>query len=262
MGKFPYVPQKTKVKVKGEEIEVELYRNREFKKFNPAVLGLGDIRLPSKQVDAVAAVFDLSGFTKFCTQVDPHLYVPIYLSWFLDWLFQNITDQFTQRKYRKGRVMWVDLPFLAKFLGDGVLFLWNSEKMNEVNLCNVLVSLRNICLRYRRDFVPIIKKEVGEPPPSLKCGVARGRVLSIGDGNDYVGPCINIASRLQKLSHLSFCFSRKGFDFERGMIEEVASQIIVKSVSIRGIGEHELVCIPKHEFERLPKREKAIFREV
>ncbi len=101
MGKFSYVPQKTKVKVKGEEIEVELYRNREFKKFNPGILGLGDIRLPPKQTDAIAAVFDLSGFTKFCTQVDPHLYIPKYLSQFLDWLFQNIADQFTKKDIGK-----------------------------------------------------------------------------------------------------------------------------------------------------------------
>ena len=158
--------------------------------------------------------------------------------------------------------MWTGLPFLAKFLGDGVLFLWDSEKMNEIDLCNVVVSLRNICVGYRRDFVPRIKKEVGEPPPSLKCGIARGRVLSVGNGDDYVGPCINIASRLQKLSRLTFCFSRKGFDFDRGMKKEVASVFVVKSISIRGIGDHELICIPKTEFERLPKREKAIFGEV
>jgi len=262
MGKFPYMPQQTKVKVKGEEIELELYRNREFKKFNPGVLGLGDIRLPPRQTDAIAAVFDLSGFTKFCTQVDPHLYVPEYLSQFLDWLFQTIADQCTKKTYRAGRLLRVKLPFLAKFTGDGVLFLWDSEKMNEIDLCNVVVVLRNICMRYRRDFIPRIKKEIGEPPPSLKCGIAHGSVLSVGNGDDYVGPCINIASRLQKLSRLTFCFSRRGLDFERGMKEETASHYVVKSVSIRGIGEHELVCIQKNAFERLPQREKAIFREV
>lgn len=36
--------------------------------------------------------------------------------------------------------------------------------------------------------------------------IAQGQVTSIADGNDYVGMCINVASRLQKLADDAFSF--------------------------------------------------------
>ena len=69
-----------------KSIKLVALDNEQFDRFNPGVLGLGDIGAPSKQVDALAAVFDLEGFTSFCSHVDPHLAVPEYLSRFLDWL--------------------------------------------------------------------------------------------------------------------------------------------------------------------------------
>ena len=62
---------------------VKLVGNETLGKFNSSILGLGDIGLPSKELEAIAAVFDLAGFTKFCNQVDSHLAVPKYLSSFL-----------------------------------------------------------------------------------------------------------------------------------------------------------------------------------
>ena len=104
-------------------------------------------------------------------------------------------------------------------------------------ICNVVVSLEIICRHYENDFYPQIKKVVVEPPNTLRCGVARGRVFSVGNGQDYVGPCINIASRLQKLSHLTFCFPRRGFDIGRYMHKAVRPQYREKRVTIRGTEE-------------------------
>src|SRR5690348_9359906 len=69
-----------------------LKRSR-FDQFNTSLLGLGNLTAPSKEFDAVAAVFDLGGFTRFCNQIDPQLAISEYLSSFLDWLFDAIKTQ-------------------------------------------------------------------------------------------------------------------------------------------------------------------------
>ena len=261
MGKIIIKSKIKTVDVNGRKIRMEYVDNEEFEKFNPYILDLGDISRRAAQVDVIAAVFDLSGFTNFCNQADQHLIVPEYLSRFIDWLFNAIKDRSIHESYKEGKTLWAPLPFLAKFLGDGVLFLWDTVNMSKIEINNIPVTLRDICLRYRSSFYPEIKKEVDKPPDILRCGVARGMVCSVGNGEDYVGPCINIASRLQKLSHLTFGVYRKGFDFKKYMHKEAAAQYVLKSVTLRGIGEHEGVWVLKKEFDNLPTKAKELFRE-
>lgn len=241
---------------------VDIYSNAELKKFNPIVLGLGDIGRMAKRIDVIAGAFDLGGFTDFCCQVDPHLSMPIFLKEFLDWLFEEVKSQIEQKKFKEGTAYYAVLPFFAKFTGDGVLFLWNTEDMSMVMICNAVIELRNICKKYMSSFKPAMKRHLSHIPKSLRCGVACGTVCSVGNGEDYVGPCINIASRLQKLSNLAICISKRGIDFETGMAKDVAQQYMVKSVSIRGIGDEELVIVEKKEFEKLSEEEKALFSDV
>ena len=89
--------------------------------------------------------------------------------------------------------------------------------MSEFAMGNVVTSLKIICDDYVEHFYPIIRKQVVEPPNRLRCGIARGKVFSVGNGQDYVDPCINIASRLQQLSHLTFCFPQRGFDVKENI---------------------------------------------
>jgi len=146
-------------------------------------------------------------------------------------------------------------------MGDGVMFLWDTAFTKEVTNTNIVAMLHGMCLIYRTKFFPEIRKKIVDPPAALRCGIARGRVYSVGNGNDFVGPCINIAARLQKLSLLSFCFARRGFNPEKYMNKSTLEQLVLKSVSIRGIGQSELVFVPKDEFEQLPKEEKRQFRD-
>ena len=139
--------------------------------FNPDVLGLGSIGSPSQQVEALAAIFDLAGFTSFCSQVDPHLAVPEYLSRFLDWLFVEIKRGFIKESHEEETILWASLPFLAKFLGDGVLFLWDTKNMGGAEICNVVTSLWEICGNYAREFYPVIRKIVVQPPRVFRCGL-------------------------------------------------------------------------------------------
>lgn len=247
--------------VKGKKRRIYLLDNERFGRFNPSVLGLGNISLPSKEVEAIAAVFDLSGFTNFCKQVDPYLAVPEFLSRFLSWLLNKVKERFVRRSYEEGKELWTELPFLAKFLGDGILFLWDASNMDGVLICNVVGILDHICDDYVEEFYPQIRTVVVEAPSCLRCGVARGKVFSVGNGQDYVGPCINMASKLQKLSHLTFCFPRRGFDIDEHMHQKVRRLFVEKRVAIRGIGENELVWVRKKEFDELPKEEKALFRK-
>src|SRR5256885_1039224 len=95
---------------------------------------IGDVKAPSKPIDVLAVMFDLEGFTNFARQVDPQLTVPSFLSDFLEWLFTAIKNQLiiskSTAKHNKltideGKgILWAELPFFSKFMGDGVLFLW------------------------------------------------------------------------------------------------------------------------------------------
>ena len=244
----------------GTSMKVWSLDNEQFDAFSPEVLGLGDISTRSEQIQALAAIFDLCGFTTFCSQVDPQLAVPEYLSRFLNWLFNEVRTGLLKEKTAEETQLWASLPFLAKFRGDGLLFLWDTEKTSGAEICNIVTSLWEICDNYEHEFYAEIKRIVAKPPEVLRCGISRGVVFSVGNGEDYVGPCINIASRLQKLSLLTFCVSRRGFDFEKDMPKETSDKYILKSVSLRGIGEDELVWVRKEQFYLLPDDEKALFR--
>lgn len=261
MGKIILKGKPTTITIDKRKEEVIVLANEKFERFNPHLLGLGDIRMPSKQIEALAATFDLSGFTNFCSQVDPHLSVPEYLSRFLDWLFDAIKMELVAKTYRDRKALWAELPFLAKFLGDGALFLWDTRNMSETLICNIVGIILTICEEYRDIFYPEIRKIVVGPPYQLRCGIARGRVFSVGNGQDYVGPCINIASRLQKLSLLTFCLPRRGFNIRKYMDVSFHNIFVEKSAMIRGIGESELVWVLKEEFDQLPAEEKKLFGE-
>ncbi|HEX6183041.1 MAG TPA: hypothetical protein VFZ44_03950, partial [Pyrinomonadaceae bacterium] len=94
----------------------------DFKLFNPEILGLGNISADGEKMDALAAVFDLEGFTSFCNQMEPHLVIPEFLNDFLNWLFNETSGEFIKSQTTKKVILWGSLPVFAKFLGDGILF--------------------------------------------------------------------------------------------------------------------------------------------
>lgn len=263
MGTYSKKPHSEIVTGKdGHKITAKFFLdNADFDAFNPKILGLGNITKPSIRVEALAASFDLTGFTRFCSQVDPHLCVPEFLSSFLDWLFEQLRTELVDVSYEKGKMLWAALLFMAKFTGDGVLFLWDTEGMTPKSIGNVIASLANICQKYAAVFYPEMKRRVSEAPKTLRCGIARGAVFSVGDREDYVGPCINIACRLHKLSTLSFCFSQRGLAIEKHMTEDSVKRFLLKRVSIRGIGDNELVYVFDDEFAQLPEADKDSFTQ-
>lgn len=229
-----------------------------FESFTEEILGLGKIDIKSDTVNALSVMFDLDGFTNFCKQIDPHLAVPEYLNEFLKWIFKEIRVELTNSKHPEGYEAWATLPFLSKFLGDGILFLWNTDSMSDDEIQNIVISMHEICQKYRGEFLPSISSKIISPPSKLRCGIARGAIYSVGNGNDFVGPCINVSARLQKLNSLSFSFSRRGIN-PSDMSANYSKLFVVKKVDIKGIGSEELVCILKSEFDKLEKVDKSKF---
>jgi hypothetical protein len=230
-------------------------------KFNPSMLRLGDIKTPCQEKEAIAAVFDLSGFTFFCNQVDAYLAIPSFLNSFYDWFFSSITYGLTDDDGEKTQ-FWAELPMLVKFLGDGLLVVWNAQKMNDEQICRLAATLYNICRAYQEDFYPQINMEVNKPPGVLRCGVARGKVFSIGNGSDYIGHCINTASRLSNLSPLTFCFPRRGFPIQEYLSPEYTQLFVPKYVSIRGVGDEEPIWVVKEELGKLSEKQRMQYRSV
>ena len=230
--------------------------NPEFKKFNSSLLDLGDISADGESIEALAAVFDLEGFTAFCNQIDPHLVIPEFLQAFLDWLFKSLSSEFVQIRKSRSVVLWCRPPSMRNFW-EMVFYYCGIPTTSILQLTgNVVDILRCICQDYAQNFLPQIRKSVVGAPSRLRCGIARGRVISIGEGRDFVGPCINVAARVQKLGQFSFCFPKRGFNLAKHFTEDSVADFVLIQSAVRGLGECELLYVLKKEFEALPQGEK------
>ncbi len=250
-----------------ETVEIEgtphrLLRKQALDKFNPDLLGLGDIATESISTDAVAAVFDLEGFTNFCGQIEPHLSVPIFLSRFLSWIMQELRAQTISKSHDRGATLYSPLPFFVKFMGDGLLVLWSASEMADPTRRMVLITAKGICEKYKSAFLNEIAKKVVEPPPILRCGVARGTVYSVGNGNDYVGSCINMAARIQKLPGTTFAVNIRGFVLDETTDKYYEDHFVIKKVKIRGIGNNELIAILRTDVDAMSAVDKAKLKDA
>ncbi|MCJ7606057.1 MAG: hypothetical protein MUO19_08530 [Dehalococcoidales bacterium] len=241
---------------------LKILDNEVIKRFNPSMLQLGDIGVPCQEREAVAAVFDLTGFTTFCNQVDAYLAIPRFLSGFLEWFFINVRKRITAQTMGDKSALWAELPMKVKFMGDGLLILWNAQKMTDAQVCRLAVTLYEICHAYRTEFYPKMANTINKPPSILRCGAARGKVFTIGNGNDFVGHCINNASRLSHLNSLTFCFPHRGFPVREYLPADYLRHFVPKHVSVRGVGDNELVWVVRREFDELPEREKEKYRNL
>jgi len=237
----------------GDPHQTFAIKRKALNRFDAHMLGLGELTRRSVAVEAACAIFDPEGFTDFCKQVDPHLAVPDFMSRFLEWLFAEVKRNSVGEEIGGANVLYTRLPFFAKFMGDGVMFLWDTTEIaTERGVFNLVSITRSICDEYSATFYPQARRMVVNPPRVLRCGLARGRVYSVGDGSDYVGPCINIAARLQKLvPGVRCCVSRRGFDATRHTVTNVSDALVVKKIAIRGIGEDGLVYLWRDQFEAL-----------
>jgi len=249
---------------------------RAMRSFSPATFRMQGFESGGGIKSALAAIFDLQGFTGFCAQTDPHLSVPAFIDGFINWLFSEIADLSIERKTDTNVYLSNPLPFFAKFLGDGALFLWevdyegvkdfcakqgyNADEEIQGDIGNIVSVLFDVCNNYPIKLVPKLSRSYSRIPRKLRCGVAHGLVCSLGNGADYVGPCINMAARLQKLGGLGMCVSMKGIDLSLNPSKRLGQLLVPKMANVRGVGE-ELVYVVKKQYDALSKKEKADFAE-
>jgi len=259
MEKFK-ITNKDLINKKHKNRMIPALKREKFEQFNESILGLGDIQTKPKKIEALSVIFDLEGFTTFCNQRDPELSVSLFLSKFLKWIFNEIKTVQVFKEFDDSYFLFANLPFLSKYLGDGLLLLWNTFGMSDVEINNSIVLMDKIRENYVKDFYPNISKKMVDAPPKLRCGIAKGTVFSVGNGNDYVGSCINVSARLQKFYNFSFCCSLLGIDFSK-FVDTTQKVLIQKKVNIRGIGD-EIICILKKEFESLSDEDKREFIDI
>jgi len=125
---------------------------------------------------------------------------------------------------------------------------------------NLVQAFDVICNDYEKVFIKNMRADFTRPPSKLRCGIAQGLVTSIADGQDYVGLCINIASRLQKLADdsFSFGFAKKGLEEEEG--SDWYDDFRLIRFQIRGVANEELIYVFKREFRSLSKEDKRKYR--
>jgi len=64
------------------------------------------------------------------------------------------------------------------------------------------------------------------------------------------------------LGSLSFCFPHRGFQVREQMPVEYRVLFVPKYASIRGVGENELVWVVKDEYNKLPVKNREMFRNI
>ena len=209
--------------------------------------------------NGIAVIFDLEGFSRFFNQPDAHEYIPIYL---------NIVTEAVETSYFGGTEYWIDknevgdalsiLPVHKKFLGDGALYIWALRKKGQsfseafvALLTNRLWNIQNSFRHIKRASAE--KVPVFELPPRIRFGLARGTVheLSVKGSTEkeYIGVCINLASRLQKYCpDLTFIASAR-LRFSDRILEEYG-YIKVVATKLRGFSK-EIVIVDKNEYDDL-----------
>lgn len=227
-----------------------------FDRFGAEILGLADLTRKKRTFEGLAVILDLEGFTAFCDQRDPQHEVPRFLDRFLKWLFQRIREELLDTEDGEDVVLSSHLPIFGKFLGDGVLLIWDVSDVSLESRGNIVQAFDIIVSDYVDVFLEKTVKEFTRPPLMLRCGIAQGQVTAIADGNDYVGMCINVASRLQKLSGnaFSFGFTQKGLEQEEG--SDWYSHFTQIQIEIRGLAKPEFVYVFRSEFGKLPRKEQ------
>jgi class 3 adenylate cyclase len=255
---------KIKLKYRQTDSGKYLYPNNEYRKFEASLLDMGDISRRHTATEALVSIFDLAGFTSFCDQRDPGRTVSEFLDKFLLWLFDKIKSRLDDRACNsEERQLLAPLPNFAKFTGDGVLFLWElRDDLASLYVYEIIEALIQVCDHYQRFFLKQIADCIANPPAGLRCGITQGKVVSFGGGEDYVGPCLNLASRLAKERKLSLVIAHQGTNLRKNMHRVNPEDFVQKYMKIDGIEKEEHVYLLKKEFDALPEKEKRKFKDI
>ena len=156
---------------------------------------------------AVVLIYDLSNFSRFANHQGAQRYVPRFIN--------HVSSAIDTIIYG-GSPYWTDRddayyePLLAptheKFLGDGGLYIWASADERELVRSTFVLPLCDRLRELRRQFGSIVRRArhdvpIASRPREIRFGLAMGDVTELrrrdARQHEYVGACINLASRLQ-----------------------------------------------------------------
>lgn len=206
-------------------------------------------------INALVLIFDLSGFSKFFSQPDVHLYVPKYLNKIFNCMSIIINggnaywDANTSKYYSA-----FPEPIHQKFLGDGALYIWNLNNFKSkdiIFLANRLWILKNgfkVVKNSCSDDVPVI-----DIPDRIRFGVSAGSVYKLtyngSEETEYIGYPINLASRLQSYCRdLGFIASARIKLPQKTLSEYGYIKVVAKN--IKGFPK-EIVIVDDSEYQEL-----------
>lgn len=160
----------------------------------------------TEKVRGVALVFDLQGFSAFFNQPWAKSSTPRYL----DMVFSAVTTElFGGRRFwgDKAQVRHFPHPVHQKFLGDGMLYIWTPPSGEDRFPDDFVPELTRRLAGFREQF-PLINEACKGPipysftlPERIRFGLAGGLIYELArrdsSEKEYMGFCVNLASRLQ-----------------------------------------------------------------
>jgi class 3 adenylate cyclase len=224
----------------------------------------------SRAKHGLVMIYDLEGFSRFFNQPDVHDYITKYLNHINEAISICInggTQYWIEGDEQEGKAFLQ--PVHVKFMGDGALYIWVAPEGKDFET-DFIVSLMNRMWSLKHRFYNVIKKcaddvPVFELPKRIRFGFARGTIYELmyqgGRQKEYLGICINLASRLQKYcSDLGFIASAR-VQLPQHILQEHTYKKVVAS-DLKGFPK-EIVLVDIDEFEALDKGIRAeLFEEI
>lgn len=210
--------------------------------------------------NALAFIYDLEGFSRFFNQPDVQDYVPAFLNHVSEAIAVCL---FGGNAYWKGSDKKIEPLSVRvvheKFTGDGAMYIILPAAGESDFKISTLRALFNRLWILKDDFKVVVRKSlervpVVELPRRIRFGLSRGSVYELKKPNttarEYIGFCINLASRLQ-----SYCPDLGFIASARLMIpdSELKEYGYRKTVAtkIKGFPD-ELVIVDALEYKVLP----------
>lgn len=172
--------------------------------------------------EVLAVVIDIRGFSAFCEQ--PDIESP-YACGLMTAFYSIVRTGF--RRYP---------PDLVKFLGDGVLSVWQTtSKDRRIAIDTAIDGLRQLPLTWRA----LVRgpEFTHGAPEGVAAGVSFGLASKISIDNDYIGRPVNIASRL-----CSICPPGKTF-ISRSVPDVEDLDVKPLAVRVKSFGEQKVWVI-------------------
>jgi class 3 adenylate cyclase len=207
----------------------------------------------SSLIHVVVAVFDLEGSSAMTARPDSLAEGTKYAEHFFQWMSTSVVDR-----------LGLTRPSYRSLLGDGALFIWESNEAEESELVGRLLTVAmGMTDEFRESIADQLEGLVNlSPLPRiLRVGIASGSAVKVplatGDGSApaYSAFCISLATRLQKVcSGLSFAASAR-----LGVANTVADtlDLVVQVANLRGIGE-EKILVRRGELRSLAPDQRRI----